>query len=394
MNSTADSIATTPEAIITSSIVGFVHHLRERRFAIGVREDLDCHTLAEKVGITNKQQLKLGLKTLLCQSAEDWGRFDDLFDDYWQPVKRLQNAVSTIGGKAPRSKSLSEGNNSTGVDSQFDANQLDPSAKNTDADNKKVSYAAASSQTSLANKHFKQLDNASELRRAHELCERLARSIRKHLLRRQQKSTLGRQVDFRRTLRNSLCYGGIPLSLSYRQRRQQTPKLVLLLDVSRSMSVYSYLFLRFAHGILSAFKQANAFAFHAQLINITDVLRESNRHKLVEKMHLISQGFGGGTCIGESLTTFNQRYAPKILNSRTTVIILSDGYDTGEPDKLVEELKRIKRRARRLLWLNPLLGQESYEPSTRCMQAVLPLLDVFAPAHNLASLASLEHQLA
>jgi len=159
------------------------------------------------------------------------------------------------------------------------------------------------------------------------------------------------------------------------------------------MSVYSYLFLRFARGILTAFKDADAFAFHTQLQHIGETLREKSRVNLVEKMELISFGWGGGTRLDASLQKFNQRYASNVLNRRTVFVIVSDGYDTGEPEHLAEQLRRIRSRVRRIVWVNPLLGQDTYEPSTRSMQAALPLIDVFAAGHNLESLAALEEPL-
>jgi uncharacterized protein with von Willebrand factor type A (vWA) domain len=387
----------TPENIIISMMTGFIHYLRERQFTIGINENIDSQNLAKRIGVTNKRYLKNGLKSLLCQSAEDWQRFDQFFHDYWQPTKRQQSVVSTIGGKAPRSKSIAEMSQSGNRESQFDlsdseSNQQDVSDNKNDNDNK-VSQAAASARTSLTNKSFKHLDNTAEIRKVHTLCEHLAKKIKKRLLRRHKNYHQGRQIDIRRTLRNNLCYGGRPIALTFKKRRKQTPKVVLLLDVSRSMSIYSYLFLRFAHGMLNVFKQADAFAFHTKLIRISETLREPNQHKLAEKMELVSYGFGGGTKIDESLKTFNQQYAPKLLGSKTIIIILSDGYDTGEPEDLCEQIKRIKQRVRKLIWLNPLLGQAHYEPKTRSMQAALPLIDVFAPANNLSSLAKLEHHL-
>ena len=203
-------------------------------------------------------------------------------------------------------------------------------------------------------------------------------------------STHGHTIDMRRTIRRSLQYGGEPFHLHNRARQVRIPKLVLMLDVSRSMSVYSYLFLRFARGILSAFKDADAFAFHTRLQHIGETLREQSRVSLIEKMELISFGWGGGTRLDSSLQEFNQRYARNVLNRRTVFVIVSDGYDTGEPDHLVQQLERIRSQVRRIVWVNPLLGQESYTPSTKSMQAALPLIDVFAPGHNLESLAALE----
>ncbi len=108
----------------------------------------------------------------------------------------------------------------------------------------------------------------------------------------------------------------------------------------------------------------------------------------------MAQGIGGGTRIGESLAAFNRWHARRVINSRTVVMIVSDGYDTGEPARLDEEMRRLRRRCRRIVWLNPLIGWRDYSPEARGMQAALPYVDLFAPAHNLESLAALEPYLA
>lgn len=377
---------------IVSQLTGFTRFARSQRFNIGVQETIDSQRLAERVGITNKRQLQQGLKTLLCTSATDWDRFDSVFDSYWYRNKPKQNTQSSLGGKAPRQSALAQASQQGKEGSLFDvadATALDGQG----ASDGNMSHSGASATESVTSKNFEQLSNSSELRDMEELAERLAKRIRQRLLRRQRIDQRGQRIDMRRTVRASLRYGGLPLSLNFRQRRKQTPKLVLLLDVSRSMSVYSYLFLRFARGMLGAFKGSDAFAFHTRLIHIGETLREPSRLKLSEKMALISAGWDGGTRIDKSLQSFNRNYARNLLGSRSIVIIVSDGYDTGEPQVLVTELQRIKRRARSLIWLNPLLGQENYTPSTQCMQAALPLIDVFAPAHNLESLAALEDHL-
>ncbi len=376
---------------LVAQLTGFTRFAREQRFNVGIDETLDSQRLAGLVGITNKRQLQQGLKSLLCSSPGEWERFDALFDSYWRRNEPKQQTVTSIGGRAPRLRALAQtsGNSENG---QFDIPEAEAHDA-TGAGQAGLSHGGASAGESIASKNFAQLADASELRKMEDLAERLAKRIRQRLLRRQRIDRRGERIDLRRTLRSSLRYGGLPLQLKRRQRRRQTPKLVLLLDVSRSMSVYSYLFLRFARGILGAFKGADAFAFHTRLVHIGETMREPSRRRLREKMALISTGFDGGTRIDVSLETFNRHYARNILGSRSIVIVVSDGYDTGEPQDLVTQLSRIKRRARRLVWLNPLLGQETYRPSTRCIRAALPLLDVFAPAHNLESLAALEQHL-
>ncbi len=339
------------EARLINRLNGFTRHVRQHRFNVGIEESLDSQRLAEKIGITNKQHIKLGLKSLLCSSSSDWEGFDRLFDNYWEGDRPRQSTLTSIGGKAPRQSALAQ-SAQHGADAMFDVPDAD-ALDSVGACDGNISHGGASKAESISVKNFEQLSNAIELRSMEELAERLARKIRHRLLRRQRIDSRGRQIDMRRTVRASLRYGGLPLKLSFRQRRRQIPKLVLLLDVSRSMNVYSYLFLRFARGILGAFKGADAFAFHTRLIHIGEAMREPSRHKLREKMALISAGWDGGTRIDQSLESFNRHYARNILNSRSIVIIVSDGYDTGEPQSLVAQLQRIKRRARRLIWLNP-----------------------------------------
>ena len=223
--------------------------------------------------------------------------------------------------------------------------------------------------------------------------EALARRMRKRLLRRHHVRSLGHRIHVRRTVRRSLTYGGLPLDLIYRERRRELPRLVLIIDVSRSMNAYSYFFLRFARGIIDAFQNTDAFAFHTRLVHVADTLREADRHRLKEKLAWIAAGWGGGTRIGESLQAFNREYARRLVDSRTFVFILSDGYDTGPPELLGEELRRLQQRAKRIVWLNPLLGRSDYAPISRGMQAALPYLDLLAPAHNLESLMKIEEML-
>jgi uncharacterized protein with von Willebrand factor type A (vWA) domain len=160
------------------------------------------------------------------------------------------------------------------------------------------------------------------------------------------------------------------------------------------MSLYSAFFVRFLHGVVDAFREAEAFVFHTRLAHVSPSLRDRDVARAVDRLSLMAQGIGGGTRIGASLATFNRWHAARVINSRTAVMIVSDGYDTGEPERLAAEMQRLRRRCRRIIWLNPLLGWRDYTPAARGMQAALPYVDLFAPAHNLESLAALETYLA
>jgi uncharacterized protein with von Willebrand factor type A (vWA) domain len=160
------------------------------------------------------------------------------------------------------------------------------------------------------------------------------------------------------------------------------------------MSLYSTFFVRFIRGVLDHVREAEAFVFHTRLIHISAALRERDTEKALERMALMAAGWAGGTRIGDSLATFNRNYAAGVINSRTAVMIVSDGYDTGAPEVLAAEMARLKRRARRIVWLNPMIGWRDYAPVAQGMAAALPHVDLFAPAHNLESLAALEPYLA
>jgi uncharacterized protein len=193
------------------------------------------------------------------------------------------------------------------------------------------------------------------------------------------------------TIRRSLSRGGEPIELRRKHRPERPVRLVVLLDVSGSMKVYSRYFLSFVRGLIGQWVQADAFLFHTRLVRVTDVLRERDASRAMGRLSLITEGFGGGTRIAASLTHFNDRYAKEALNSRSVVIVMSDGYDTDPTEALTVELQRLKGRARRLVWLN-LLGWKDYAPVARAMAAALDHIDCFATAHSLASLAALEDE--
>ena len=252
----------------------------------------------------------------------------------------------------------------------------------------------ASAHDALATKDIAALIGERERAGAADLAERLARAMRARLTRRERARRRGRRLDLRATIRLSVARGGEPVDLKFRRRKIKPLRLVALLDASGSMETYVSFFTRFLHAVTQVFRESEAFFFHTRLAHVSSALKERDPARALDRLALMAAGVGGGTKIGECLTAFNRRHARRVIHSRTCVMIFSDGYDTGPPELLQSALRDLRRRCKRIVWLNPLTGRDGFSPSARGMQAALPYLDLFAPAHNLESLAALEPYLA
>lgn len=373
--------------LVQGRLVEFVRLARTNDFPVGVAEEVDAQRVALCCGFGDRERLRWGLRSLLCSDQDDWERFDALFDAYWLPTN-AHSLVQAGGGGFGRDaqKESGSGRGEAGTPDQADEGHGSDAGHD-------GTQGGASLRESLEQADFGSLANSGQMREMERLVESLGRRMRRRLVRRDRVLSKGGRVHLRCTVRKSLPFGGTPLRLAFRQRRRRQPRLILITDVSRSMAMYSSLFLRFARGILTAFRDADAFACHTRLVHITDALRRPDTGEVAQSLALISQGWSGGTRLGESLAIFNREYG-RLLSRRTVVILVSDGLDTGTPSELGNQLEILRGRCRRLVWLNPLLGRPGYEPRTGGMLAALPHLDLFAPAHNLQSLAALEPALA
>jgi uncharacterized protein with von Willebrand factor type A (vWA) domain len=223
---------------------------------------------------------------------------------------------------------------------------------------------------------------------------RLARAMRTRLTRRDLARRHGYRLDLRRTIHANISRSGVPIDLVKRQRKEKPLRLVILLDASGSMSMYTGIFVRFIHGVLDEFREAEAFLFHTQLAHVSDAMKERDPARALDRLSMMAQGAGGGTRIGLCLQTFNRWHAPRVIHSRTCVMIVSDGYETGDAKLLGREMAALKKRCRRIAWLNPMMGWDGYEPEAAGIKAALPYVDLYASANTLKSLSALEPYLA
>ncbi|MEE4245696.1 MAG: VWA domain-containing protein [Kangiellaceae bacterium] len=380
---------------LTERITEFTRHARLNGFKVGIAESLTSQHLSLLCGITDKYFFKASLKSLMCSCEDDWDKFDELFDAFWLSSNMSQKVQAT-SRPSMKKQQKSEMSNSPG-DGQSKRPQQGDMNETGDGESDDIegsgSKEGASSTAITAKADFQSLTDPDQMRQMELLVERLAKTMKRRLSRRKRASRKGRQIDLRKTVRGSLPYGGTPVRLEFKQTKPKPPRLVIILDVSRSMSMVSFLFLRFARGLVNVFSDVVVFAYHTHLLPITEALKQTDLMRVRNSLAMMSDGWSGGTKIGESLRTLNQKYGT-MINSKSHVFIVSDGLDTGDKEVLVEQLSLIKQRSRRLVWLNPLLGQQHYEVRTESMQAVVPLLDLFAPANNLESLRQLEPELA
>jgi len=377
------------DAPLTRRLVGFVRLLRNNGFALGLREAEDTVRAAQTMSVAEPEPLRRGLRALLCSCERDWRQFDELFDAYWLPRGTFRAAMSGGGAGGARTR-----RSSPPIAAGFELpDRLEREGDVADA-TPEGRAGGASAVESLARADLRHIHDRHDVERLHALAERLAARMRHRLSRRKKARRRGHRLDFRRVIHRSVQTGGTPIRFVFRRRRDKPVRLVALLDVSGSMSPYSTFFVRFLKSILDSFREADAFIFHTRLVHIGPAFGERNAERAIERLSLLAQGWAGGTRIGESLAAFNRSYAAGVLNRRSIVIVVSDGYDTGPPEQLAQEMAGLRRRARRIVWLNPMLGWQGYEPVARGMAAALPHVDLFAPAHNLESLCALEPHLA
>jgi uncharacterized protein len=376
-------------------LAGFARTLRDNGFRIGLAETHDALQVLASPAAIRPAALKPALRSLFCANHSDWERFGEIFDAFWRGHgMRARHILSEIPNTSHvPGRRLAEANVPPEALKLPDRTERRSGGGDHPADGRGRREGASRSEN-LMTVDLRHIVDPCEVAATHAFAARLARIMRARLVRRERIRRRGLRLDLRRTIHRNVSHGGTPIDLAWRRRKTKPLRLVVLLDASGSMSLYTAFFVRFLHGVVDAFREAEAFVFHTRLAHVSPSLRDRDVTRAVERLSLMAQGIGGGTRIGESLATFNRWHARRVINSRTAVMIVSDGYDTGAPEELAREMRCLRGRCRKIIWLNPLIGWRDYSPQARGMQAALPYIDLFAPAHNLESLAALEPYLA
>jgi uncharacterized protein len=366
------------EQAFAANVLRFGRMLRDAGMDVHHGRLVDAVRAIEWVGVRRRADVRATLRSLLVHRHEDVARFEAAFDLFFTAHKPLASGLALFSlGERPRVVARPAPGEAVHVELE----SMEPSAGHSRA------VGAWSAATVSRTKDFAEF-TAAELERARVVLETLPWDLSVRRTRRWRRAA-GGEVDLRPVLRRNLMRSGDLIDLPRRERREAPRPIVLIADVSGSMERYSRLLLHFVYGLAHSGARVESFVFSTHLTRVTPRVAEPGGNRSITRLMRDVTDWGGGTRIGESLREFNTRWARRVMRNGPVVLIVSDGWDRGEPALLSGELSRLRRSCRRLIWLNPLLGSAHYEPLTRGMQAALGYVDDFLPAHNLASLEQL-----
>ncbi|HKY07797.1 MAG TPA: VWA domain-containing protein [Candidatus Binatia bacterium] len=395
MDVTPETVASAVSAVASArgkgtlpNLMAFARALKQLGVKVSLSQVLDASSSADFVDIGARADFRALLRANLISQKEDFPVFDMAFDCFWreQAYERMPMETMEIQGTPTESDAPEGGDEEGGLEeaaSEAIANE-NLQLENLD----EFAVPTYSPQELMNRKDFSEM-GVEESRAIARAIMLIATKIATQISRRKKLGRKGNTVDPRWTMRRSMKYGGEVVELVHRKKRIKKTRVVLLCDVSGSMDCYSRFLIQFMYGLQNELWGVETFVFSTSLSRITHLIRTKDIVNALEKISGSILGWSGGTNIGRSLHTFNRSFAPSMVTHRTVVVIISDGWDRGDVSLLEHEMQDLKRRAKKIIWLNPLLASENYEPLCKGMQAALPYLDMFLSVHNVNSLVSL-----
>jgi len=366
------------------NILLFSHTLRRAGLPVSPQQSASYAHALTLVDIGSREQVYYAARGLLVTRHEHLRLFDTLFNRFW----RVNPPAAGQGQKTPLAPRHARPKQQFDVVSYM-AYKARPGDREIDISDKSGTYSAAEV---LQHKEFSEM-TAEELETIKKLMQEMRWQISLRRTRRRVSDAKGDMLHLRRAMRSAAKYGGVPVEWWWQSRKIKQRPLVVLADVSGSMEKYARLMLQFSYGVTNNMRDVECFVFGTRLTRITLQLRLKNIDRAVEEAAREVIDWSGGTRIGESLRAFNRRWGRRVLRRGAIVLIISDGWERGDPAELAQEMRYLQRRCHRLIWLNPLLGKTTYQPLVEGMAAALPYVDDFLPVHNLQSLAELSQHL-
>jgi uncharacterized protein len=363
---------------IFSHLLRFARRLKEEGLKITPGRVIDAARCLELIDLSIRRDFAETLKANFISSREHLSVFDELFEEFWSQMREA------LGSQIVPSEEGTEGEGVSGEKTLARPEAEESAAEREGAEEEKL-ITGYSPQEVLTGKDLSQFAPEDWGILERELA-RLLSQLATKVSRRRKPSAHGREMDFRRSMKRAARYGGEWIELIRRKPKIKPLKVIVICDVSGSMDASTRFLLRFLFGMEKAFKQSEFFVFSTRLTRITDIFRRNRWTQALADISGRVQDWSGGTQIGHCLKIFNERYARGMAAGSPVIILISDGWDRGEPELLEKEMKRLRRRSRRLIWLNPLLGTPDYQPLCQGMRTALPYLDYFLPATTLKGL--------
>ena len=390
-NNQPASPATSP----ADHIVAFGRVLRRAGLQVGSHQIMDAIRAVEVVGVRREDDVYQALFSVFVQRRDQVERFDQAFRLFWRAPAELPEVMAMLLPKAkvptpPRPSQRRRVHEALQEPGQKGAAQREHREETREIDVEWVATYSASEV--LRRKDFAEF-SAEEVAAAKAFIRRMQWPISPRSVRRRSLREKGRMLHLRATIRGGLRHHGELLDLRFQGPKKKPRPLVVLCDISGSMETYARMLLHFMHAITGGLERVESFVFGTRLTRITRYLRRRDIDDAVDATTAVVNDWAGGTRIGEAIKVFNYEWLRRVLRSGGVVLIISDGCDRGDTELLGREMARLARNCHRLIWLNPLLGYDAYEPLTKGMIAALPHIDDFLPVHNLASLEQLGRML-
>lgn len=373
---------------LPENLVHFTRLLRGAGLRLGPASSLDALAAASAVEVTDRRQLYSALRAVLVHRPEDFDLFDQAFRLFWRDPHGAESALSLLlpQVRVPQPPNLSR---RVAEAWRAPAPAAAPPKERTEID----AALTFSSDEVLRSRDFDQM-SADELARARRIVRRMALALRPVHTRRFRPDPHGGKIDLARTMEESRKTFGDFAPLRFRSLSLSPPPLVVLCDISGSMGRYSEILLHFLHSLIAARSRVHAFLFATRLTNVTRILRRRDTDQALALCGKEVADWAGGTRLHAALREFNRKWSRRVLGSGAVVLLVTDGLDREADPELGLEADRLHRSCRRLVWLNPLLRWEGFEPKARGVRALLPHVDEHRPVHNLDSLEALSRALA
>lgn len=370
---------------LLQQITDFCRLLRQMGVNVTTTNQLSWCESVQLIDIGEREAFYHTARTNLIAGEAERETFDTAFNLFWRYPRPEFQAVDTEEQTAEPSslQDLSDAADEQDIVDQWLDTETEDNEEGQEDD--PVAYSA---EDLLSRKDFSEFTR-EDMEKAREIVAKLAAVLATKLSRRKVVGKKGKTIDFRRSWRQSLVHGGEPLELIRKQQKIKKTKILLLCDVSGSMDCYAKFLIQFIYGMQQELREVDVAVFSTHLTDITGLLRRKGLAEGLNEVANVVPDWSGGTKIGESLLEFYRQFAPSFSAYRSVVILISDGWDRGDVDVLRRSMEMLHRHAYRLIWLNPLLGSDGYQPICRGIRTALPYVDYFLPAHNLESLAQL-----